>query len=128
MCERGCRNRHLCSFPPTLLIDLRYHNIYGIMNTFQTMIGRRVAASLRSTGTMNPTFVATSYPPKTHCSLTRCPTLYFLCTNKHSSISTVCPGPPMTTGFLIKYSKQISLQKFFQSTMVCSPTIPRSSS
>ncbi|KAL5505566.1 hypothetical protein EMCRGX_G007019 [Ephydatia muelleri] len=52
---------------------------------------------------MNPTFVATSYPPKTHCSLTRCPTLYFLRTNKHSSISTVCPGPPMTTGFLIKY-------------------------
>ena len=80
------------------------------------MIGRRVAASLRLTGTMNPTFVATSYPPKTHCSLTRCPTLYFLCTNKHSSISTVCPGPPMTTGFLIKYSRQISLQKFFQST------------
>ena len=32
------------------------------------MIGSRVAASLRSTGTMNPTFVATSYPPKTHCS------------------------------------------------------------
>ena len=34
------------------------------------MIGSRVAASLQSTGTMNPTFVATSYPPKTHCSLT----------------------------------------------------------
>ena len=63
--------------------------------------------------------VPTSIPPKTHCSRTRRPTLYLWRQNRLSSISTVMPGPPATTGFTRKCSPQMSRQKLFQSTIVC---------
>ena len=57
------------------------------------------------------------------CRSTISPRLYFLLENKLSSISAICPGPPIWTGLLMKWETAMSLQYWFQSTMECSLSI-----
>ena len=62
------------------------------------MRGIKVAAFRRGNGNKKPSLVAVSYPPKIHCSGAILPRLYFLLENKLSSVSIICPGPPIWTG------------------------------
>ena len=67
-----------------------------------------------------------SIPPKTHCSLTSLSQLYFRRVKTLSSISTIHPGPPICTGFLMKCSaqrSQRSQRNIFQSTNACIPIL-----
>ena len=73
------------------------------------MRGIKVVAFRRGTGNKSPYLVAGSQPPKTHYSGTILPWSHFLLENKLSSISTICPGPPIWTGLFKKCKTAMSL-------------------
>ena len=77
------------------------------------LIGSSVFLLLSATSTMKAFLVPLSTPPKTQCPSTTLPRLYFLLPNFDSSI---LPGPPIVTGWSIKYWLHTSLQKLYQST------------
>lgn len=77
--------------------------------------GISVAASLLVTSTRKEFPVI---PPNTQCPSTSRPLLYFLLPNFDSSISTSIPGPPICTGWSMKYWAHTSLTKLNQSTAV----------
>ena len=64
-------------------------------------------------------FVSLSIPPNTQTPSTRFPLWYFLLPNLLSSISTVCPTPPICCEQPCYMRSQTSLQKLYQSTIVC---------
>ena len=83
--------------------------ISGPILTHCMMRGIEVGAFRRGTGNKSPYLVAGSQSPKTHYSGTILPRLHFLLENKLSSISTVCPGPPIWTGLFKKCETAMSL-------------------
>ena len=72
------------------------------------IIGIRVATFRCGTSTMKDFSLSLSVPPNTQCPSCRQPQLYLLRENLHHSISTSMPGPPMTTGSIVKYSAHMS--------------------
>ena len=91
----------------------------------RTMIGISVAASrlLSGQGTKNTSFMSLSSPPKTHWPSTWRPLLYLRFPNLDSSISTTCPGLPVSA---IRTSPQISRQNWYQSTLLLKDPISSS--
>ena len=77
------------------------------------MMGIKVAADRSSTEIIKASFESLSIPPKTHFPDSCLPRWYFLLPNLLSSISTICPGPPIGSGLARYLSTQRSRKKFF---------------
>ena len=81
-------------YRPKALYAAHKSDLIIVPGRINCLIIGNVAASRRATVTRNPSFFTASYPPKTHCSGTILPRLYFLPAKSDSSNSTILPGPP----------------------------------
>ena len=95
-----------CWYPKLFTVSYALHKSNTTVDlgiTYSCTTGNRVSASHLSTATKKPSFISVSSPPKTHWVLTTQPTLCLHCTNADLSISTMCPGPSILKGCLMKY-------------------------